>query len=76
MITRENMVEAMARAECKRQGWGQCASICLSHSSTVTCGGGCPEAPRIHGRTMLVALDALLALLDQHGCQIVLKVAY
>lgn len=32
---------------CKKLGTGQCAAICLSHSSIHTTNGACPEASRV-----------------------------
>lgn len=39
--------EELARTLCRADGTGQCAAICLSHSSNSTSGGKCPEANRI-----------------------------
>lgn len=34
---------------CRRRGTGQCALICLSHSSNTTTRGNCPEAINVWG---------------------------
>lgn len=34
---------------CKRLGTGECAAICLSHSSLFTAPGQCPESFRVWG---------------------------
>jgi hypothetical protein len=61
-MTRAELVEKMARAMCKTHGTGQCAALCLSHSSIFTTGGQCPEAPRIYDTT------AALAAIEAAGC--------
>ena len=39
--------EQQAQAFCKRMGTGQCAALCLTHSSLHTSDGKCPEAVRV-----------------------------
>jgi hypothetical protein len=57
MVTDE-MVGAACRAMCKSNGTGQCAAICITHFSTSTQGGACPEATRVYGRGAKAALEA------------------
>ena len=54
------LVEGMARLFCERRNTGQCAAICLSHSSLFTTKGQCPEAPVVFRRDakMVLALQA------------------
>jgi hypothetical protein len=42
-MTAADHIATVARALCKRRKTGQCAALCLSHSSLFTTGGGCPE---------------------------------
>jgi hypothetical protein len=53
-------VEEVAHSLCKADGTAQCAAICLSHFSTSTTGGKCPEAARVWGhkcRALLAKYD-------------------
>lgn len=52
--------EQIARALCKRRNTGQCAALCLRHSSLFTGKGQCPEALVIFGDDA-VAILALFA---------------
>jgi hypothetical protein len=61
MASEAEVIEAMARNECRRQCTGQCAPICLSHPSAMTTKGRCPEAPRVFGAQATAALTALCA---------------
>jgi hypothetical protein len=42
--------EEEARDFCRKMGTGQCAAICLSHMSSTTSDGRCPEALRVWSR--------------------------
>lgn len=41
------MTEDQQKAACRSMGTGQCAAICLSHSSNFTRNGECPEAKQV-----------------------------
>ncbi len=52
------------RVLCRQHGTGQCAPICLSHMSTTTTSGKCPEAPRIWHRQTVAIYEAVVAPLQ------------
>ncbi len=47
MSVYEELVGATCRGICAALKTGQCAPVCLSHFSTSTTKGQCPEAPRV-----------------------------
>lgn len=53
------IVEAMARAVCSRNGTSQCAAICLTRFATDNRQGRCFDAIRVHGENARVALAAI-----------------
>jgi hypothetical protein len=53
-------IEVAARAMCKSRGTGQCAALCLSHSSNFTTSGKCPEAITIWKREATAVLETTL----------------
>ena len=53
----QDVRERLAKALCSSEGTGQCAALCLSHSSNFTSKGECPETSKIWKRK----IDALIA---------------
>lgn len=63
-MTYEELRERVARDRCRRLGTAQCAAICLTHFSTSTRDGQCPEAVRVHGKNV----SADLAVIREAAC--------
>ncbi|MDD2775551.1 MAG: hypothetical protein PHU06_06320 [Gallionella sp.] len=58
-ISEDEMVEAMARAMCFRNGTSQCAAICLTRFASDNRQGRCSDAIRVHGENARAAFTAI-----------------
>lgn len=56
---KEHIPAKIGRGLCRANGTGQCAPICLTHSSVHTRDGGCPEHTIVHRRQITEILYAL-----------------
>lgn len=57
-------IELAARAVCRHRGTGQCAAICLSHSSCHTTKGQCPEVLTVWREDIRAALEVTIPLIE------------
>lgn len=55
----DKLLRDACRAICKQQATGQCAALCLSHFSTSTTKGQCPEAVRIWKHIAAAVIQSL-----------------